>query len=74
MTGHQNNPATGKTIYGEETFRLDLEALVRACGVKHVKVVDAYDLKQIEDALREEINKPEVSVIIARRPASCFRK
>ncbi len=68
MTGHQNNPATGKTIYGEETFRLDLEALVRACGVKHVKVVDAYDLKQIEDALREEINKPEVSVIIARRP------
>jgi indolepyruvate ferredoxin oxidoreductase alpha subunit len=67
MTGHQNNPATGKTIYGEETFRLDLEALVRACGVKHVKVVDAYDLKQIEDALREEINKPEDL-------ASCFRK
>lgn len=68
MTGHQDNPSTGKDIYGQLTYKLDLEMLVKACGVKSVRVVDAYDLAEVDKVLKEEIAKDEVSVIIARRP------
>ena len=34
MTGHQHHPATGYTIKGEPTRRLDLELLVKAVGVE----------------------------------------
>ncbi len=70
MTGHQENPATGKTIKGEPTYQLDLEALVKACGVKNVRVVDAYNLQEVESVVKEEVARDEASVIIARRP--CF--
>ncbi|NLO63937.1 MAG: indolepyruvate ferredoxin oxidoreductase subunit alpha [Clostridiales bacterium] len=67
MTGHQQNPATGKTITGEPTAQVDLEALVRACGAGSVRVIDAYDMAEMEKALKEETSKDTVSVIIARR-------
>lgn len=70
MTGHQQNPATGKTLKNEPTYPLDLEALLHAVGVNRVRVVDSYNLSEVETAVREEIEKDEVSVIIARRP--CF--
>lgn len=70
MTGHQQNPATGKTLQNEPTYPLNLEELVKALGVPSVRVVDAYDLKAVETAVKEEISKDCVSVIIARRP--CF--
>lgn len=68
MTGHQENPSTGKTIAGEPTYKLDLEALVKACGVKNVVVADAYNLAQIEEIIKEQVALDEVSVIIVRRP------
>ncbi len=74
MTGHQDNPATGKTIKGDITAKLDLEALLKACGVQSVQVVDAYDLKALEKVIKEETAKEEVSVIIARRPCALLTK
>lgn len=74
MTGHQDNPSTGKTVTGEPTSKLDLEALVRACGVQYVRVVDAYDLAEVEKAVREETSREAVSVIIARRPCALLDK
>lgn len=68
MTGHQDNPSTGKTITGEATYKLNLESLVRACGVHSVQVVNAYDLDEVELVIREETAKEEMSVIIARKP------
>src|SRR5574344_2866526 len=41
MTGHQDHAATGKTLMGEETYALNLEEVVRTCGVQHLEVVDA---------------------------------
>ena len=57
MTGHQQNPSTGLTLRGEQTHTLDIEAVCKAVGVKHVRVVDPYDLKATEDVLREEIER-----------------
>lgn len=74
MTGHQDNPATGKTIKGEPTSQLDLEALLKACGVGSVRVVDAYDLAEVEKIVREETERPGVSAVIARRPCALLNK
>lgn len=67
MTGHQENPATGKTLMGEDTYELDLEMMVRACGVKRVVVIDPRDVEALEKAIREEIAAPEPSVIMSKR-------
>jgi len=74
MTGGQQNPATGKRLRGEPSARLDLETVCRACGVKSVRVVDPHDLKGLESILREEMARPEVSVVITRRPCVMIRK
>ena len=74
MTGHQQNPASGKDIHGEPAPMLDLEALARACGVQSVVVVDPFDLKALEQALREETAREAVSVVIARRPCALLDK
>lgn len=68
MTGGQEHPGTGKTLRGEEAPRVDYEALVRACGVKWVRIVDSYDLAVMYQTLREGIAYRGVSVIISNRP------
>ena len=68
MTGFQDHPGTGKTLMGEETRALDLEALCRAVGVESVRVVDPWDLEATEKVIREEVEAPRTSVIISRRP------
>lgn len=74
MTGHQDNPATGRTIRGEITHQLDLEAVVRACGVTSVSIVDAYDIAAVEATVKRELDKDCVSVIIAKRPCILLMK
>ncbi len=73
MTGHQNNPATGYTIRGEETAAVDLEALVRAIGIKRVTVADPFDVKKFESIVKAELNTDEPSVIIAQRPCALLK-
>jgi indolepyruvate ferredoxin oxidoreductase alpha subunit len=68
MTGHQDHPGTGKTLMGEETVTIHPEAITKACGVKHVHVVDPYDLKALKKLIKQEVARSEPSVIIARRP------
>lgn len=73
MTGHQNNPANGKNIYGDPAAAVDLEALAKAVGINSVRVVDPNDLAAVEQAVKEELAKPEPSVIIARRPCALLK-
>ena len=68
MTGHQQNPTTGKNLRGEPAGKVDLEALCRALGFNRVRVVDPYDLKVVEEAVTEELAAKEPSIIISRRP------
>ena len=74
MTGHQQNPATGKDIHGREAPEVDLKKLVQGCGVEHVAVIDPFDFKQMEAALKEETGREAVSVIIARRSCALLNK
>ncbi|MBE6740248.1 MAG: indolepyruvate ferredoxin oxidoreductase subunit alpha [Ruminococcaceae bacterium] len=68
MTGHQQNPTTGFNIKGDPAAKVDLEALCKALGINRVRVVDPYDLKACELAVKEELAAEEPSVIISRRP------
>lgn len=73
MTGHQQNPTTGYTIKGDPTAAVSLEKLVQAIGIHRVRVVDPYDLKETQEALKEELAVEEPSVIIARRPCALLK-
>ncbi len=73
MTGHQQNPTTGYNIKGDPATKIDLEALCRALGINRVRVVDPYDLKATEEAIKEEIAADEPSVIISRRPCALLK-
>ena len=73
MTGHQQNPATGFDIHGNPAPQLNLEAVCEAVGA-HVRVVNPMQMKDMEQALREETQRDGVSVIIARYPCALLDK
>ena len=73
MTGHQQNPTTGFNLKGDPCAKIDLETLCRAVGIKRVRVVDPYDLKQCDEAVKEELAAQEPSVIISRRPCALLK-
>jgi indolepyruvate ferredoxin oxidoreductase alpha subunit len=73
MTGHQQNPSTGINLKGDPTAAVNIEALCKAVGIKRVRVVDPYNLAEVEAAVKEELAAPEASVIIARRPCALLK-
>ena len=73
MTGHQQNPTTGYNIKGDPAGKIDLEALCRSMGFRRVRVVDPYDLKATDQAVKEELAADEPSVIISRRPCALLK-
>lgn len=70
MTGHQGNPVNGITLGADVHFEVDLEVLVRACGVDHVRTVNPNDLEACRAALREETSREEFSVIVYKAPCA----
>ena len=73
MTGHQQNPTTGFNLKGDPCAKIDLETLCRSVGIRRVRVVDPYDLKQCDEAIKEELAANEPSVIISRRPCALLK-
>ena len=73
MTGHQQNPTTGFNLKGDPCAKIDLETLCRSVGIKRVRVVDPYNLKQCDEVIKEELAANEPSVIISRRPCALLK-
>ena len=73
MTGHQDNPTTGRTIRGEATKQTDLELLCKAVGIDSIRIADPFDVKSFEKVVMEEVDKDEPSVIIAQRPCALLK-
>lgn len=73
MTGHQDHPATGKTLSGEAAYQVDLVDLCKALGVKHVEVVNAFDVDRLTKVVKEEVARDEVSVIISQSPCALLK-
>lgn len=70
MTGHQQNPGTGYTLQGDVTSEVNIEELVKACGVKHIRTINPNNLSQVKESLDWAFELDEPSVIIARWPCA----
>lgn len=73
MTGHQENPTTGKTLKGEATVTVDLEAIGHAVGINRVSVVDPFELEKLEATLKEELATDEPSLVVVQRPCALLK-
>lgn len=77
MTGGQDHPGTGtKMRNGEKGNQVSIEDVVKGCGVKYLKVVEAYDLKDntavVKEAWEYARDNEQPAVLIFRHP--CLTK
>jgi len=68
MTGHQQNPGSGYTLQGKETKILEIEPIVKSCGIDHVRTINPNDLKEVNDAIDWALGIDGPVVIITRWP------
>jgi len=79
MTGHQPTPQLGVRADGSAGRKVFIPDLVRACGVRHLREIDPYDVEAFTAALKEAdsfIRSPEgdIAVLIARHPCIVNRE
>ncbi len=74
MTGHQDHPASGRTLSKEPTHPVDLAALAKALGINRVVVADPFDLDNLKNIIKEEAEAREPSVIIVKKPCALLVK
>jgi indolepyruvate ferredoxin oxidoreductase alpha subunit len=74
MTGHQPHPGVSLTIHGENPCQVDIETIVRGCGVCNVKKVTPYNYKATAAAIEEMKGQSGVRVIIAEEPCVLFAR
>ncbi|MFH0814943.1 MAG: indolepyruvate ferredoxin oxidoreductase subunit alpha [Candidatus Falkowbacteria bacterium] len=67
MTGLQPNPGTDKTGMGEPTSKTSIEEIVKACGTNSLEISDAYNLKQTQAAIKTQLEKSGVNVLLVKR-------
>ncbi|MFK4764421.1 indolepyruvate ferredoxin oxidoreductase subunit alpha [Desulfobaculum sp. SPO524] len=74
MTGHQPNPGVEVTVHGENPSQVDIEAIVRGCGVQHIRRVSPYNFKKTSSTIEELKGMKGVRVLIAEEPCVLFAK
>lgn len=68
MTGHQDHPGTGRTLMGEATKVISIEAIGKACGIERVVTIDPYYTEKTQKVIDEELNADEPSLIVSYGP------
>ncbi|BAP62436.1 indolepyruvate ferredoxin oxidoreductase subunit alpha [Methanococcus maripaludis] len=66
MTGHQPHPGTGKTALGNPTKLIDIEGILKSCGVEFVKTVSADDFSACKEISKEAIEYNGPSAVVFR--------
>ncbi|MBQ8085143.1 MAG: indolepyruvate ferredoxin oxidoreductase subunit alpha [Lachnospiraceae bacterium] len=74
MTGHQDHAATGKTLQGKVVPAINIMGLCKSMGIEHVKEVNAFDIKELEEVIKEEVARDDVSVIITKSPCALLKE
>jgi indolepyruvate ferredoxin oxidoreductase alpha subunit len=64
MTGQQETAGTGFTVKGEPASMVNYEELVKAVGVKHIRKVNPYNVKETMKVIEQEVARDGASVII----------
>ncbi|MDV3427732.1 MAG: indolepyruvate ferredoxin oxidoreductase subunit alpha [Bacillota bacterium] len=75
MTGHQENPGTGKTLQGKAAPIIDIEKVVLSLGIKkeNIRIVDPYNLEETNKAVKEAHQAEEPFVIIAKQECALLK-
>ena len=68
MTGHQPHPGNKIDGMGNEAVKIDIEGVVRGIGVKHVEVVNPYNMKKTIEAFKRAVEFDGLSVVILKAP------
>ena len=74
MTGHQDNPGSGKTLTGEPAPVTEITEIAKACGLKKVVTVSADDLAGLERVLADAMDGEEGALIVAYAPCRIAAK
>ncbi len=74
MTGHQDHAATGKTLQGKVVPAINILGLCKSLGIEHVQEVNAFDIKKLEEVIKEEVARDAVSVIITKSPCALLKE
>ena len=74
MTGHQDNPGSGKTLMGDPAPVTEIDAIAKACGYKKVVTVSADDLAELEKVLADAMDSDEPALVIAYAPCRIAAK
>jgi len=68
MTGHQENPGSGRHADLSDAPIMDIEAIVKALGAKNVRTINPNNLTEVKETLDWALQLEEPSVIITRWP------
>lgn len=74
MTGHQDHAATGKTLMGKTVPAINIYQLCKSMGIEHVTEVNAFNIKELEKVIKEEVARDAVSVIITKSPCALLKE
>ncbi|MBR7180903.1 MAG: indolepyruvate ferredoxin oxidoreductase subunit alpha [Kiritimatiellae bacterium] len=74
MTGHQDNPGTGRTLAGDPAPVTEIGDIAKAMGYKKVVKVSADDLAGLEKTLADAMDGDEGALIIAYAPCRIAAK
>ncbi|MGL4595374.1 MAG: indolepyruvate ferredoxin oxidoreductase subunit alpha [Thermoguttaceae bacterium] len=68
MTGHQDNPGSGRTLMGDNTIEASIETIGHACGIKNVRTIHPRDVQEVIATLKEATESPESWLIVSKAP------
>lgn len=74
MTGHQPHPGTGRTVMGEVTSKISIEAVLRGIGLTVVETADPFDLSASVECVKWVSQEPGVKAVIFRSPCIAVTK
>lgn len=67
MTGHQPHPGLGMDGLGLPAPSISIPEIVKACGVKFLRIVDPNNLKECIKVFKDALEFDEVAVVITKR-------
>jgi indolepyruvate ferredoxin oxidoreductase alpha subunit len=73
MTGAQEHPGTGYNLRHEPTRNVDMFKLAESFGFNRVRKLNPYKVQDLQDIIKEELETPEPSVIIAEAPCALLK-
>ncbi len=74
MTGHQPHPGMGRTAIGEKANPINPVAVLKACGVGFVEVVNPLELKTTNEVIKKALAFQGVAAVVMRAPCAATVK